>query len=254
MTKSLNMLRDLTLEMEAQVAEGIRLRKELDALWKLSPDLLCIAGMDGFMKRVNPAFERCLGYTEAELLTRPYHEFVHPDDAKTTLAESSRVSKGKNSLDIRNRWRTKDGKYRWMEWRSSTDPKASLIYAVARDVTDRLASDKKFEMAFGSAPIGMALVNTDGRWIKVNKKLCEIVGYSEAEMLATDFQSITHPDDLAADLNLMNQVLTGKIDHYTMKKRYISKSGSEIPITLHGYIVRDDDQHPQYFISHIVNG
>ena len=113
------------------------------------------------------------------------------------------------------------------------------------------ASEERFKSAFGDAPIGMALVGTDGRWLQVNRALCEIVGYSEPELLATDFQSITHPDDLEADLGLMRQTLAGKIRTYQMEKRYIHTLGHVVWIQLNVSLMRDSNDSPLYFISQI---
>src|SRR5438105_9016599 len=94
------------------------------------------------------------------------------------------------------------------------------------------------------AAIGMALVAPDGRWLRVNHALCKIVGYCEAELLATDFQSITHPDDLEEDLNYVRGILAGEIDTYEMEKRYIHKEGHPVWIQLNVSLVRDTEGHP----------
>src|SRR5512135_3291189 len=82
--------------------------EQLEHLFNLSLDLLCIAGMDGYFKRVNPAWENTLGYTAEELLSRPYLEFVHPDDRLSTLAEAQKLAKGAQSISFENRYRAKD--------------------------------------------------------------------------------------------------------------------------------------------------
>jgi PAS domain S-box-containing protein len=91
---------------------------------------------------------------------------------------------------------------------------------------------KLFEDAFRSAAIGMAIVNPDGRFIRVNRAFCRIVGYSEAEMLAHSFQDITHPDDLDADLSSVRQMIRGEIETYEMEKRYLHKDGRIVWILL----------------------
>jgi diguanylate cyclase (GGDEF)-like protein/PAS domain S-box-containing protein len=105
--------------------------------FNLSRDMICIAGFDGYFKRVNPAFERVLGYEEAELLGRPFIEFIHPDDRERTTEEAAAIGAGRISVQFRNRYLGKDGEVRWVEWTSSAVPEENLIYAVARDVTDR---------------------------------------------------------------------------------------------------------------------
>lgn len=108
-----------------------------------------------------------------------------------------------------------------------------------------------FENAFENAPIGMALVSKEGNWLKVNKALCLIVGYSEEELLITNFQEITHPDDLDKDLALLYETLEGKRETYKLEKRYIHKNKNIIWIQLSVSLVRDANGEPAYFISQI---
>src|SRR5271154_7622099 len=93
-------------------------------------------------------------------------------------------------------------------------------------------SEKRFRSSMEHAAIGMALVAPDGRWLRVNRALCQIVGYCEAELLATNFQSITHPDDLEEDLNNVRKMAAGEIDAYEMEKRYIHKEGRPVWVQL----------------------
>ena len=114
-----------------------------------------------------------------------------------------------------------------------------------------LDSQELFRLAFNDAAIGMALVATDGRWLKVNRALCEIVGYSETDLLKTTFQEITYPDDLEADLGCVRQVLAGEIRTYQMEKRYFHSSGHIVWILLSVSLVRDKQEQPLYFIAQI---
>ncbi len=112
-------------------------------------------------------------------------------------------------------------------------------------------SEERFRSAFDYATVGMALVAPDGCWLKVNRSLCEIVGYSEDELLSTNFQSITHPDDLETDLEFVRQMLAGEIDTYQMEKRYLHKAGQVVWVLLSVSLVRDSQGRPLYFISQI---
>ena len=109
--------------------------------------------------------------------------------------------------------------------------------------------ETRFRATFEQAAVGMAHVGLDGRWLAVNRRLCEIVGYSADELLALDFQSITHPDDLDEDLANVAALLAGKIETYAMEKRYVRKDRSVVWITLTVSLVRDAAGVPQYFIS-----
>ncbi len=119
---------------------------ERDRIFRLSRDLICIAGFDGFFKRVNPSFVRVLGYSEAELLSKPYLEFVHPDDRANTRDEAEDNSLGEGeaiTLCFENRYRCADGSYRWLEWKSNPVLSEKLIYCVARDITQHKEIQQK---------------------------------------------------------------------------------------------------------------
>lgn len=112
-------------------------------------------------------------------------------------------------------------------------------------------SDERFSGAFEHAPIGVALVSPEGRWLKVNRALCELVGYGEAELLTLTFQDITHPADLDLDLDYVRRMLAGEIQDYQMEKRYFRAGGDLVHVLLSVSLVRDALGRPQYFISHI---
>ena len=108
-----------------------------------------------------------------------------------------------------------------------------------------------FREAYENAPIGIALVSTNGSWLRVNRSLCNIVGYTADELLRTTFQAITHPDDLDTDLGFVRQVLDGAIPGYEMEKRYVHKAGHLVWALLTVSLVRAASGEPAFFISHI---
>ncbi len=110
-------------------------------------------------------------------------------------------------------------------------------------------SESRFQATFEQAAVGIALVAPDGRWLRINRKLCDIVGYRPAELLTRTFQDITHPDDLSADLDQMQHMLSGEIETYSMEKRYLRKEGSTIWINLTVALVRTPAGEPDYFIA-----
>jgi PAS domain S-box-containing protein len=121
-----------------------RAERELEGIFNLSLDLLCIIGDDGYFKRVNPAFEQTLGYTSEELLSKPIIDFVHPDDrARTKNAHSDLIS-GNDVIRFENRYLCRDAGERWLQWSARPVPDEGLIYAAARDVTNsRRASEEE---------------------------------------------------------------------------------------------------------------
>jgi PAS domain S-box-containing protein len=110
-------------------------------------------------------------------------------------------------------------------------------------------SEARFRATFEQAAVGIAHVSPEGRFLRLNQKFCDIVGYSQEEMLKLTFQDITHPDDLDADLHLFQELLDGKSDSYTMEKRYIRKDGSIVWISLTVKILRNEDGSPRWFVS-----
>lgn len=132
------------------------------------------------------------------------------------------------------------------------------VLSINRDITERKRieeaqkeSEQRFRGAFGNAAIGMALVSIEGRWMEVNRALCQILGYAEEELLATDFQSLTHPDDLLSDLTHVDQMLSGTVQNYQMEKRYHHRGGQVVWALLSVSLVRDASGTPLYFISQI---
>jgi PAS domain S-box-containing protein len=121
----------------AEIEERERAEADRDRFFDLSMDMLAIAGTDGYFKHLNPAWEKVLGWTSAELMSRPYVEMVHPDDLAATLREAQRLRLGGDVVDFENRYRRKDGTWHWLSWRCTTLPERGLIYAVARDIHER---------------------------------------------------------------------------------------------------------------------
>jgi PAS domain S-box-containing protein len=141
-TRSLEESSDL---LRARIQELNDTREELSQFFGLSLDLLCIAGMDGRFKRVNGAWQRTLGWTAEELTGRPYLDFIHPDDRASTSAEAGRQAAGQAAISFENRYRCKDGSYRWLSWNAAPLPSRGLIFAAARDVTDEKRTAKELE-------------------------------------------------------------------------------------------------------------
>lgn len=132
--------------LEARVQERTRelerARDKIDQFFAITPDLLCLADSDGRFQRVNPAWSAVLGWTEEDLLKAPYLDLVHPGDRDATAAEAAKLARGGTTLSFENRYRAKDGSYRWLSWKAATSPGSRLICATARDITDeKLSSD-----------------------------------------------------------------------------------------------------------------
>lgn len=355
----------------------------LKRFFDLSIDLLCIASADGYLKRVNPAFSRVLGYDPEALLAQPFLSFIHPDDQDSSQAEMARLLShdGEAAIAFQNRWLHQDGSIRWLEWNVAAVPENGeiLFYAAARDVTLRkqakaesqrlraaldfetqarihemsqdldlyidlvkhlplpinvwqlkqpedsssltliasnpaavessgLAtnslgktileaypsldaadverhaqvarqqlpnqyyqipyqdsqisgiyqvrlfalphqsmavafediseqihltqrlrdSETLFRTVFEQAPVGMARIDADGRWLELNDKLCEILGYGKAELHTKTLAEITHPADQKQEEEDYNQFISGEIDTCVVEKRYLHAQGHAV--------------------------
>jgi PAS domain S-box-containing protein len=109
----------------------------------LSIDMLCIAHFSGYFKTLNPAWEKTLGFSREELQSTPMFEFVHPEDRERTLDQNRKVRSGGQALGFENRYRCKDGSYKWLLWNATADLEHQLIYSVARDITRRKQSEEE---------------------------------------------------------------------------------------------------------------
>ena len=125
---------------------------DLVRFFDLSPDLFCIAGFDGHFHRVNENFSRILGYPSADLMTNPFLHFVHPDDHQRTLAVMAQLAEGISVVHFRNRYRDRQGQYRWFEWASKSLPSEGIIFAAAREVTDEVVLVERLRRLERAAP------------------------------------------------------------------------------------------------------
>ncbi|MEW5881951.1 MAG: PAS domain S-box protein [Pseudomonadota bacterium] len=186
---------------------------------------------------------------------------LHPDDREATRrAFRDAMASGAAGHDAEFRIVWPDGRIRVHHsiGKFVRDAQGRLLEVVGtqQDITERkhaeqaLAdSERRFRATFEQAAVGMAHVAPDGRWLLVNDRLCEIVGYTREELLARSFQDITHPDDLERDLEQVRRLLAGQIGSYTLEKRYLRKDGSTVWINLTVALVRRGDGSPDYFVS-----
>jgi PAS domain S-box-containing protein len=123
-------------QMAEELEQQMKLLHEFQKYFDLSLDMLCIAGTDGYFKRVNPAFERILGWSTEELLSRGFMEFVHPDDVEARRNEISELTQGIPTVSFENRYRCADGSYKRLLWNSYPEQETGLLYAIARDITE----------------------------------------------------------------------------------------------------------------------
>ena len=255
-------VRDITERKRAEEAlkeseEKFRSIVETTNEWIWSIDL------EGLHTYSNPAVEAILGYRPEELVGKSSLTYMHEEDRRRAVELLSKLipeKRGWTGLVLR--WRHKDGTYRYLESNGIPilDAAGNLVgYRGAdRDITERkraeealIENEERFRSAFDYAAIGMAMVGPDGRYLQVNRSLCEIIGYSERELLATTFQAVTHPDDVTADLEPLRRMLEGEVSSHQTEKRYIHKLGHVVWVLVSVSVVRDAEDNLLHFISQI---
>ena len=170
----------------------------------LSVDMFCTAGFDGFFKSVNPSFGKTLGLTTRELMARPYMEFIHPDDQAATVVEAGRLENREATLAFENRYRSKDGSYKWLLWNAVSVPEQKLIYAVARDITERKRveaelreSEERFRLIVnGVKDYAIFMLNPCGEVASWNQGAERIKGYRAEEIVGRHFSSFYTAEDV----------------------------------------------------------
>jgi PAS domain S-box-containing protein len=190
-------------------------------------------------------------------------DFYHPDDKHIILNAIDETLKTGKAYDVITRFISAKNNFKWVRssgriWKENNE--TTKLIGIFQDITERKntedqlrISEEAFRGNFEHGAIGMALLDEKGRWLKVNKKLCEILGYSDMEFMELTFQDITHPEDLASDLFLLKQLIQGKRDNYTLEKRYIHKNGQIVYIILAVSMVKNDEGKILYFVSQIVD-
>lgn len=136
------------------------LRELEDRFFDLSIDMLCFLDFSGYFRRLNPAWETTLGFTREELMSKPFIEFVHPDDRDRTLQQNRRVRHGGQARFFENRYVCKDGSYKWLLWNAAPDSARQVIYSVARDITEQKHAEQEREALVRQLQTALAEVRT----------------------------------------------------------------------------------------------
>ena len=192
---------------------------------------------------------------------------VHPDDLETALDPIRICLEGIGErASCEYRLRSRDGsRWRWMQAdvaaaRRDRDGKVIRVIGAMTDITDRKTTEnalrssvEQFRSVFDNATVGMAIIGIDGSWLSVNRALCDLLGYSAEELLNTNFQSLTHPDDLHDNLFKLDLLKAGSIPAYQIEKRYIRANGAVMWGLLSVGMVRDAEGCPNHFISQILD-
>jgi len=200
--------------------------------------LLCIIGMDGYFKKVNPAFSILLGYSEAEILAIPLDDFSHPDDVESSQKQFAKLSRGEKSINFINRFCCKDGSYRWLNWTSI--PLEGSIFSSATDITEsklqeaKLIQERNFSAkAINSLPGIFYLLNEKAGFVRWNDNFSVVTGYSSEELGSINSQELFYHEDLEIvkkEIEIVFSEGTSKAE-----ARILTKYGETIPYLLTGY-------------------
>lgn len=208
----------------------------------LSLDMLCIADGDGWFRDLNDAWTATLGWTTQELQDQPFIAFVHPDDRSATMAETAKLMAGLDTIGFENRYRCRDGSYRWLSWQATASPAEGVIYAVARDITDqRVAADRLTEernrlaSVLSSLADGAVITDPHGFVESINPALEALTGISEERIRGRRFtEAVT--------------LLNARGEPIPHERRIISMAlASGHPVTSRGYdisLLRGDERIP----------
>jgi PAS domain S-box-containing protein len=185
--------RDITDRKRLEL-ERIETIQERDRFFNLSIDLLAIGSFDGHFVRLNPAFEQILGFTNAELMAEPFISFVHPDDLAHTISGVQTLTQGDRVVNVENRYRCKDGSYRWISWSAMPYAQSNVWYAIGHDITDRKQaeellreSERKFTAIFDQSFELMGIVSLAGVLLEVNQAALDSIGVCRDEIVGKLF-------------------------------------------------------------------
>jgi len=208
----------------------------------LSLDMLCIAGLDGYFKMVNRAWQATLGFTVKEMVNRPFIDFIHPDDVEATNESyATQTEQGKDVVEFENRYLCKDGSYRWLVWNAKTVTEEELIYAIARDITERKRAEELLQRlaaivdSSDDAIVGKTLDGVITSW---NRGAEQLFGYSVEEAVGRPIGLIIPPDHSGEMPAILRKIARGEGLH-NFESRRLGKDGQLLEVSLTISPVRD---------------
>ncbi|HEY7588749.1 MAG TPA: PAS domain S-box protein [Thermoplasmata archaeon] len=190
-----------------------RAERDRNLLFNHSLDMLCIADFDGYFRQLNPAWERVLGWTNEELMSKPYLDFVHPEDRKPTIDAAGGLAEGKTVITFENRYRCKDGSYRWISWNSYPLMEEELIFADARDITDHKQAEEirsRLSAIVESSEDAIFSKTLDGIIVTWNRGAERMYGYTSEEAIGKNVSMLAPKDRIDEIPQLLQRVKAGE--------------------------------------------
>ena len=236
--------------------------KRFRALVEYASDLITVVAPDGTILYESPSNRRVMGYEPEDLIGTNAFDKVHPDDLEKTQQVFGELLTDPASarLPVEYRYRDANGSWRCLEAVANNlvdDPTVQGVVVNSRDVTERKRSEEKlreakarFRSAFDDVAVGMALTDPESqRYLQVNQAWCNILRYSEEDLLAKTFPELTHPEDLEATVDYARRARAGEIDSYQHEKRYVRADGHVVWALTSVSVVRDAENRPLYFVA-----
>jgi len=230
------------------VAERRRAEKEREQFFKFfqtSGDLMCLADPQGAFLKTNPAFTETLGYSETELIAKPFVDYIVPEDKQATIDEMARQMQKGFSLNFENRYRCKDGSVKWLSWRAIYNKEDGVTYATARDVTERVraeealrALEEKYRMIVENSRDLIALVDREGRYVYASPSYEPVLGYAPKELEGLELFELVKPD-LRPELRAVFERSLASPGMTVVETEVLHKNGSWISFEVGGTWLRD---------------
>ncbi|MBD2075174.1 PAS domain S-box protein [Phormidium sp. FACHB-592] len=252
------------LESERQQAEAALRKSELwfRNVFNTTAVGMVVMSPEGVMLQANAAYCRMIGYTRTELLTKTCQQIVYPDDFEQGQVQLQQLLAGDvTAYHQERRYFHKHGHIVWglLSVSAVRDEQQQVLYVVyqIQDITDRKQaeadlreSEQRFRSVFNTTAVGMVVASLDGAFMQVNAAYCQMLGYTEAELLTRTFHAVAHPDDLGHNIAQTKKVLTGELSAYHIEKRYLHKKG-HIVWGLMCLSLVCEAQQPLYFVVQV---
>ncbi|MEB3216303.1 MAG: PAS domain S-box protein [Nostocales cyanobacterium 94392] len=249
---------DITERKQAQQAL-LESEHRYSTLAKISPVGIFRWDTSANLLYINQRWCEITGYSFQEVINQGWREIIHPEDRSRVETKVKCTLQDKIGFECEFRCQRRDNSVVWVFAQSVPEINAEQVIigyvGTLTDITQRKQweealqeSEKRFRSTFEQAAVGIAHADLSGKFIRVNQKLCDILGYSREQLLQLRFQQITHPDDLQSDLKKVRDLLAGRTENFSMEKRYLCKDGSVIWVEITVSFVRQPNGSPKYFL------
>jgi diguanylate cyclase (GGDEF)-like protein/PAS domain S-box-containing protein len=220
----------------------------------LSPDIVIVTDLDGLIVYGNAALERRVGESQEALLGRPAVDFIHPEDLPGCEPGWQELLDGEcDTWEVALRFGSTATGWRWCLGSVGIDREAGLVIGTHQETSALHEAEQQFRRAFEDAGIGMAITGVDGRFVRVNRSLADMLGTTPEALAGVAVADVTHPDHHAADREAMRALLVGELSVHRTEKRYVRADGSEAWISLDVSVVHDADGAPVHFLAQMTD-